>query len=390
MRQRPDGFCLNPFHKSEVNLMSNMGLYIHIPFCIKKCNYCDFYSLSANENMYDEYVSDLLDNIKYWSNKLKNRTIDSVYFGGGTPSVFGTERLLRILSAVSEGFNLSDDTEITIEFNPASNIKLDFNLLRKYSVNRISMGLQSSSDEELKLLGRAHTLADAEITIEKIKSAGFDNFSLDVMLGIPLQTIESLKNTLDFCIKSNAKHISTYMLKIEKNTAFYYNRDNLHFADDDLQADMYEFTSNYLIKNGFRHYEISNFCKSNLTSRHNTKYWLLDDYLGLGPSAHSMIDGNRFYYPRDIKDFSIDNIVFESKGKTPDEYIMLSLRTDYGLSFTKYKELFDCQVSPEFMREAQNLEKLRMLNIDGCKIVLTEKGYLVSNAVISRLLSTGI
>lgn len=390
MRQRPDGFCLNPFHKSEVNLMSNMGLYIHIPFCIKKCNYCDFYSLSANENMYDEYVSDLLDNIKYWSNKLKNRTIDSVYFGGGTPSVLGTERLLRILSAVSEGFNLSHDTEITIEINPASNIKLDFNLLRKYSVNRISMGLQSSSDEELKLLGRAHTLADAEITINKIKSAGFDNFSLDVMLGIPLQTIESLKNTLDFCIKSNAKHISTYMLKIEKNTAFYYNRDNLHFADDDLQADMYEFTSNYLIKNGFRHYEISNFCKSNLTSRHNTKYWLLDDYLGLGPSAHSMIDGNRFYYPRDIKDFSIDNIVFESKGKTPDEYIMLSLRTDYGLSFTKYKELFDCQVSPEFMREAQNLEKLRMLNMDGDKIVLTEKGYLVSNAVISRLLSTGI
>ncbi len=369
--------------------MSNMGLYIHIPFCIKKCNYCDFYSLPVNDELYDKYVLNLIENIKIWSGKLQGRIIDSVYFGGGTPSVLGTDRILNILSEVFEHFNLSDDTEITIEVNPSSTILLDFKALKKYSVNRISMGLQSSSDEELELLGRAHNLYDAEITINKIKSAGIDNFSLDVMLGIPLQTIKSLQSTLDFCINSEAKHISTYMLKIERNTPFYYN-NNLSFADEDMQADMYEFTSGYLLDNGFRHYEISNFCKDNLISRHNTKYWMLDDYLGLGPSAHSLINGKRFYYPRDIKRFNFNDIIFESEGNTPEEYIMLSLRTDFGFNLTKYKELFSAKLSPEFTREAHNLEKLQLLTIDNDIIRLTKKGYLVSNEIILRLLSTGI
>lgn len=370
--------------------MSTVGLYIHIPYCVRKCNYCDFYSLAGSDSSYDDYLGTLIRNLEFWSKKLHNRIVDTIYIGGGTPSVLGTDRLCRILGNISELFNVANDAEITIEVNPNSTNLLDFSALHRAGVNRVSMGLQSADDEELRLLGRPHLLIDAQKTIERIKSGGISNFSLDVMLGIPQQNMASLSDTLDFCIESGASHISTYMLKIEKNTPFYLNADKYDFADEDLQADMYEFTSEYLKNHGFRHYEISNFCKDNKFSRHNMKYWQLDDYVGIGPSAHSMLDGSRFYYPRRIQDFADNQIVFESEGRTPDEYLMLSLRTDTGFSARKYKELFGLAVTADFVAEAAKLEKLGLLHQIDDSIVLTEKGFLVSNAVISQLLSKGI
>ncbi len=371
--------------------MSNIGLYIHIPFCVKKCNYCDFYSISGKEDIYREYIKNVINEIEHWKNKiLTNSIIDTIYIGGGTPSVLGTDLLQILLNDITSKLNVTSDAEVTMEINPNSVSALDLSQLKHSGLNRISMGLQSAKDNELKLLGRQHTIFDTVKAIEQFKRSGIDNYSLDVMLGIPLQTHETLADTLDFCIESNAEHISTYMLKIEENTPFYKNSDNLVFADEDMLADLYEFTCNKLAGHGFRHYEISNFCKNNRISKHNMKYWRLEDYLGIGPSAHSLIDSKRFYYPRDIKRFSYEKILFESSGKTPEEYIMLTLRTDEGFIFKKYQELFNLSASPEFLEKARKFEKLGLLKINDDSIVLNEKGYLVSNSIISELLNTEI
>ena len=367
--------------------MKNLGLYIHIPFCVKKCNYCDFYSISGNNEMYKKYIDNTISELKLWKKKIDpNTEVDTIYFGGGTPSVIGSELLSKLLHSATSVFNVSSDAEITMEANPNSITTLDLSLLTSFGLNRISMGLQTANDEELKILGRSHTKDDTLKAIEHIKSSGINNFSLDVMTGIPLQTEESLNSTLDFCINSQAEHISTYMLKIEKNTPFYNNAENYKFADDDTHADLYEFTCKKLKDNGYRHYEISNFCKNDKVSRHNMKYWLLQDYLGIGPSAHSMVDNKRFFYPRSIKDFENHKIIFESEGNTPQEYLMLSLRTDSGLDYKTLKEKFGVTVNAEFTHEVEKLEKFGLIANNSNTLKLTEKGFLLSNTIISQLL----
>ncbi len=370
--------------------MNTVGIYIHIPFCVKKCNYCDFFSLKAEESLMDEYVSKLDNSLKNWADKISDRLVDTVYFGGGTPSVLGTSRLNRILDSVYKYCNIDPETEITIEINPESAHKLDFSSLASNGINRVSMGLQSADDEELRLLGRAHTVSEATDAIDRFKNGGIKNFSLDVMIGVPLQTFASLKKTIDFCVESGATHISAYMLKIEKNTPFYKNADKLTFADDDLQADLYEYAVSLLKEKDFRHYEISNFCRDNLISRHNMKYWQLEDYIGIGPSAHSLLDGKRYFYPRSFQDFYDDKLMYESEGCTPEEYIMLSLRTDTGVVFSKFKELFNLSLAEQILSEAKKLEKPGLVILDNNSIRLTEKGFLLSNPIISRLLNTEI
>ncbi len=367
--------------------MKTLGLYIHIPYCSKKCNYCDFFSIKPDsKNTLSEYVTMLCNNLKSWREKLKDYTIDTIYFGGGTPSLLATSDIITLLESIYYNFNVSKNPEITIEGNPNSIIALDLGSLKKSGLNRISMGLQSINDEELKLLGRLHSSADVRRAINEIKKSSIDNFSLDVMLGIPLQNTSSLKETLDFCINSDAKHISTYMLKIEENTPFFLNKENLSFADNDTMADLYELTCHTLIENGYRHYEISNFCKDNLVSKHNMKYWNLDDYLGIGPSAHSLINGKRFYYPRDFESFASNSYLYESEGNTPEEYIMLSLRTDLGLSFSEYEKKSSTKINTSFLRKCETFQKAGLLNMSNDVVVLTEKGYLVSNAIISELI----
>lgn len=367
--------------------MSNIGLYIHIPFCLKKCSYCDFFSIRGSDDKYDDYISDLIKNIENYSNILKNRTIDTIYFGGGTPSCIGSDRIIKILGYIYDNCNVSTDAEITVEVNPITGDRIDFSLLKVFGVNRISVGLQSNNDVELRLLSRLHNSSQTEATIDMIKDSGITDFSLDVMLGIPHQNIDSLRETLDFCVKSGANHISTYMLKIEKDTPFYYNRDNLTFADDDTMADMYEFTSSMLKSNGFKHYEISNFCRGDRISRHNMKYWRLDDYLGLGPSAHSMIDKKRFYYPRSFESFKNSETLFDCEAKTEEEYIMLSLRTDTGLIFDEYEAMFGVKLSPTLLDKSRLYAKAGLTRVSDSSITLTEKGFLLSNSIICELLT---
>ncbi|MDO5123483.1 MAG: coproporphyrinogen III oxidase family protein, partial [Eubacteriales bacterium] len=206
----------------------------------------------------------------------------------------------------------------------------------------------------------------------------------------PLQTEESLINTLEFALSTDACHISTYMLKIEENTPFYYNKEGYVFPDEDNQANFYEITSKILCNKGFRHYEISNFCKDDKISRHNMKYWELNDYLGIGPSAHSLIGNKRFFYSDSFSSFENNITTFESVGKTAEEYLMLSLRTDIGFRFAKYKKLFGTSASADLIAEAKVLEKLGFVTVTDESIKLTERGYLLSNAVIGKLLNKGI
>ena len=366
--------------------MDSLGLYIHIPFCDGKCNYCDFYSFKADEVKLDEYTDILVAQILSWSKKLLDKYVDTIYFGGGTPSLLGTARLVKVIKAIDNSFKIASDCEITIEANPTSAELLDFAELKKEGVNRVSLGMQSAIDSELKLLGRRHLKKDVINSVKNIKNSGIDNISIDVMLGIPEQTEESLKETLGFCISLNVPHISTYMLTVEPETVFGRFSDSNDFADDDTQAKFYMLTSDFLAQNGYTHYEISNFCKDNKFSRHNMRYWQLRDYLGLGPSAHSMIDGKRFYYPKSIDDFRNDKFVDDGIGRTKDEYIMLMLRTDSGVDFDKYYQMFGEKIPDEFIRKAQMYQKYGYIKVDDNSVRLTEKGFLLSNTIIAELI----
>ena len=371
--------------------MKHLGLYIHIPYCQSKCNYCDFFSIRPDdENSISGYVMTLCKNIRSWKSELNNYVIDTIYIGGGTPSLLSTSDIILLLECIYSNYNIIENPEITLECNPNSITNLELKELKRIGLNRISMGLQSTNDEELKLLGRLHTCDDAKTAVCKIKEAGINNFSLDVMLGIPLQNVASLKKTLEFCIKSDATHISTYMLKIEEDTPFSKNTEKLTFADSDTVADLYELTCQILKSNGFRHYEISNFCKDNLISKHNMKYWNLDEYLGLGPSAHSLINNKRFYYPRNFESFKNNECVFESKGNTAEEYIMLSLRTDQGFDISKFKNKYASDINNSFTQKCELYKKAGLLKVESNNVILTEKGYLVSNIIINDLIETSL
>lgn len=365
--------------------MKNLGLYIHIPFCDGKCAYCDFFSKKCDESQFDIYTEYLCNSIKTYS-KIYKRNVDTIYFGGGTPSLLNAERLSLILSTIKNNFSVTSDAEITVECNPTKAQTLDFSKLKEAGFNRLSIGLQSAIDTELKILSRKHSAENAKETVIRAKNAGFDNISLDLMMCIPTQTKSSLARSIDFCKDCDVMHISAYILKIEENTPFFKMKDKLSLFDDDKQSEMYEFAVSYLREKGYSQYEISNFSKKGYESRHNLKYWHDEEYLGLGPSAHSFIDKKRFYFPRDFESFYNDNTVFESYGGDEEEYIMLALRLTEGLVFSKFEERYNHKLSDKIINKATKLQKEGLAKVSEHSISLTVKGFLVSNSVISYLL----
>lgn len=362
-----------------------LGLYIHIPFCHSKCPYCDFYSIRGNEFSYTSYVNSLKNKIEQWGKKV-HKTVDTVYFGGGTPSVIGACAIHDILSSVKSSFKLDNNCEITIEVNPESGRLFDFEKIKSAGVNRISLGVQSADTNELKKLGRLHNTDDVKNTVSLIKCSEIDNISMDLMLGIPCQTRESLKSSIDFCVTNGAKHISAYILKLEKNTVFYRRQKKLQLPDDDYTADLYLFATEYLKEKGFVQYEISNFSLPGYESRHNLKYWELENYLGIGPDAHSYLDGKRFYYDSSITGFENDIILDEGSGGSEEEYIMLQLRLAKGLNTKKYKEIFGHPLPKDFFENVNKYERAGLIHTENNTIHLTPKGFLVSNTVISHLI----
>ena len=331
----------------------------------------------------DDYTQALIKKIKQWGGNI-NRPIDTIYLGGGTPSVL-MHRLPDVLRAVKESFNVTEDAEITLEMNPGDDTEGILKFAKSAGVNRLSIGAQSGDDTELSILGRRHTVEDTVNSIKTAREMGFHNISLDLMIGLPRSNGETLQKSLDFVNNLNPEHISAYILKIEENTVFHKKQNKLCLPDDDSTAEQYLQMCEYLENNGYEHYEISNFSKKGYESRHNLKYWKLHDYLGIGPAAHSCMNGKRFYYPRDIKKFIKGNTpIDDGKVNFHEEYLMLSLRTNQGLALSQLDK-FGVTAKEKILKKCEILKKNELVNPNNNRITLTNKGMLLSNSIIIQL-----
>ena len=364
------------------------GIYIHVPFCDGKCPYCDFFSLRGTDDLMDQYTAALKRTLFQWAEEHGRERADTVYFGGGTPNLLGAERLAALLSAVQDCFDLSPDAEITLEANPVSVDGDFFRTVRKAGFNRLSMGMQSGNEDELRFLGRKHTLRDVENAVQSARKAGFDNLSLDLMLGLPEGAEEKLERSIDFAAKLGADHISAYLLKIEPGTPF--AAQKITVPEDDESADQYLFCVSELEKRGYAQYEISNFAKPERESRHNLVYWHGEEYLGFGPGAHSFYRGRRFFYPRDLEGFLTGNPPRDDgEGGSFSEYAMLNLRLTEGLSRERCVEKFGPAGQTQFDLLLDKTKKCPpgfFSRADRENISFTPEGFLVSNALLLQLL----
>ena len=373
-----------------------LGIYIHVPFCRSKCQYCDFYSLTEkSDRLLDGYLDAICDHIRETGPQAPSHQVDTIYFGGGTPSFFGADGLATILTTIRRNFDVASDAEITFEANPDSVSPRLLRKLRSEGFNRVSLGVQCDDDAILEKIGRPHDYEQAVSAVQKIRKAGFKNLSLDLIYGLPGQTLESWQETLRHVLDLKPEHISCYGLKVEEGTPLYTCRDFMNLPDDDLQADMYLAAVEILRSKGYRQYEISNFCRRNNESRHNLKYWSGGEYLGFGPDASSDFAGKRFKIIRDLRGY-IDGIqnggqVLEDiqdvpKRERAGEYLMMRLRTTMGINAEEYEKKFLLPFAP--LEDA--LEACRgrghALKGDGGSWRLTAEGFLLSNSIISDLL----
>lgn len=367
-----------------------LGIYIHIPFCVRKCAYCDFYSMSMSDGLASAYTSKIIGELNRWGGILKCPPTDTLYFGGGTPSLLKSDQISAIIEKAKEVFSLKD-AEITMEVNPAENLSDYFKKIKNAGVNRLSIGLQSAVEGELEILSRRHTPSDVIKCVADAKTAGINNISLDIMLGIPGQTEKSLKYTVDFATKLNPTHISAYLLTLEEGTPLYKNRENLNIPNEDEAGELYLLACRLLREAGYERYEISNFARENNISRHNTKYWKGADYLGLGPAAHSLIKGNRFYYERDLEGYlNNPKEINDGNGGTIDEKVMLNLRLKSGLNIQSLLVEFPNEITLDKINrlkaKAELLSKNELVYFKEGIISLTDRGAVVSNGIIAEFL----
>ncbi len=373
-----------------------LGIYIHVPFCRSKCQYCDFYSLATkDDNLIDGYLDAVCDHIKEAGELAPGYKVDTVYFGGGTPSFFGGDGMAEILNTIRRNFDVTADAEITFEANPDSVSDRLLHRLQAEGFNRVSLGIQSDDDEILKKLGRPHTYAQAVTAYQRIRKAGFRNVSVDLMYGLPGQNLQDWLDTLDNVLRLLPEHISCYALKVEEGTPFHGIKEMLNLADDDIQAEMYLSAVETLKSRGYRQYEISNFCRKGLVSKHNMKYWTGGEYLGFGPSASSDFAGKRFTLKRDLRSYIaairdggdiMEDIQEIPTRERAGEYLMLRLRTSVGISAQEYEKRFLLSFAPleEVMEKRRRL--FHATQNDAGRWVLTPRGYLVSNDIITDLL----
>lgn len=368
-----------------------LGLYIHIPFCRCKCAYCDFYSLPGqDESRMDAYLDALTQHLREVAPRAAAYEVDTVYFGGGTPSIFGVERLKKLLKTVRKSYRLSKHAEVTLEANPESarDVKA-LKSLRRAGFNRISLGVQSMDDEMLRQLGRVHSAEDVRAAVQAIRKAGIQNLSLDLMYALPGQTIEHWQQTLVDTIALQPEHLSCYALKIEEGTPFAARRDSLDLADDDTQADMYLTAVKTLAQAGYTQYEISNFSREGFHSRHNAKYWQLQEYAGFGCGAHSDFGDVRYAYERDLESYLRGELRLSESNHIParertTEYLMLGLRTVRGISKGEFESIsrfpFSC-IEPVLLRCRDAGYAVE----ENGRWHLTPEGFLVSNAIIGEV-----
>jgi oxygen-independent coproporphyrinogen-3 oxidase len=372
-----------------------LGLYIHIPFCRSKCAYCDFYSLAGQEARMDDYQRALLAHLAEAAPRAKGYRVDTVYFGGGTPSYYGEKRLRALLKAIKKQYQVDKGAEITLEANPDSVDGKQLKALRRAGFNRLSLGVQSAHDGELASLGRPHTFDQARQAVELARKAGFSNLSLDLIYGLPCQSPELWQDTVEQALLLAPEHISAYGLKVEEGTPLYSRvQRGERLPDDDAQADCYLWTVQRLEQAGYEQYEISNFAKPGFPSRHNLKYWLTQPYMGFGPGAHSDFGQRRYSFVRDLEGYIsgvlkggaiVDEDESIPQKERSGEYLMLRLRTAQGVDGEEYRRAFFMNFAPLEQRlrlyETQGLAQKR-----GERWRLTPQGFLVSNQIIGQLL----
>lgn len=376
------------------NSKNRIGIYIHIPFCASKCAYCDFNSKAGCDKLMPQYQQALLAHIREMEKQLAEYYVDTVYFGGGTPSHYGAQRLVELFDALKLRAKVLTDAEVTFEANPDSVSAPLLQALKKAGFNRISLGVQSANDKMLRTLGRRHTFAQAEKAVALAREAGFDNLSLDLMYGLPSQSREDWAETLKRAIALKPEHLSCYGLRLEEGTPLYTFQDTPFMPDDDAQADMYLYAVEQLRQFGYRQYEISNFSLPGRESKHNLKYWQCQPYLGFGAGAHSYLGSLRYSFLRDIEQYinavsSGGVILDEQEEITPfgkaSEYLMLGLRTVRGISEAEYRNQFKFSFRDigHYLRKCE--EHGWAVNTDG-RWSFTPEGFLISNTLIGDIL----
>ncbi len=376
--------------------LEKLGIYIHIPFCKSKCDYCDFYSLAGAEERMDAYQKALLAHMKETSLVAGKILVDTVYFGGGTPSYYGEKRLRELLKAIKKLFRVEKDAEITLEANPDSVTVQSLKALRRAGFNRISIGLQSACPEELSDIHRPHSVQQGDAAVAAARAAKLQNLSLDLIYGLPGQSEESWHATVEHALSLNPEHLSCYGLKVEDGTplAARVGRGEV-LPDDDTQAEMYLWTVERLKQAGYEQYEISNFAKPGYESRHNLRYWLMRPYVGFGPGAHSDFGGRRYAWIRDldgyIKGVLEGGELLESQDLIPQrerggEYLMLRLRTALGIEEWEYRRTYFMDFTPIEARLKEFAAQGWAEQTEEGRWRLTPKGFLVSNQLIGDLL----
>ncbi|HOA20704.1 MAG: radical SAM family heme chaperone HemW [Tissierellia bacterium] len=374
--------------------MKKLGIYIHIPFCVKKCGYCDFYSVKWDEESENKYIHSAINEIKSYNELSSKYVVDSIYIGGGTPSIINPKNLEKIISTIRCLFTVEENSEISMEANPNSlweNIKT----YGEIGINRLSIGIQSLNDNILKRIGRIHNSKEALQAIDRAISFGFENINADVMFNIPGQTVDDINDTISKLVTKQIRHISFYSLKLEEGTPMYLLKKNkkIVMPEEDLEREMYYAGRNIMEKHGLMQYEISNFSVKGYECRHNLKYWKQEEYIGIGPSAHSFLGNVRFSNPSDLTEYitSGENGVFErntleemDENDIKFEYIMLRLRLTEGLKFADFKNKFSIDFKEAYKEQIKHLTENNLIESDDDAIRLTKRGMDLSNYVFSQ------
>lgn len=370
-----------------------LGLYIHVPFCAQKCNYCDFNSYKIEEkNQKTDYLISIRKEMELYKEEFKNKEFTSVFLGGGTPSILTPEELTTLMENIYSNFNIGKDAEITMECNPGTLDKAKLKAIKSLGINRLSMGLQVTQDHHLKYIGRIHTYEQFEKNYKDAIEVGINNINVDLMYSLPNQSFDEWKETLNKIINLNPSHISAYSLILEEGTKFYdmYLNKEFELNDEEVDINIYNYTIDTLCKNGYHQYEISNYSKEGYECKHNIVYWQCDNYLGLGPGASGYINNYRYSNICDIKGYNkcleydkrpIEEKNILSKKDEMEEFIFMGLRMNKGINLDEFYKRFNIDFKHRYNDILDKLKNLNLIIEQNNNIILTQRGREISNTV---------
>ncbi|MDB2074549.1 radical SAM family heme chaperone HemW [Clostridium paraputrificum] len=373
--------------------MKEVALYIHIPFCKQKCFYCDFPSYARKDDLMSDYIEALLIELK---EKIKAYKVRSLFIGGGTPSYLNEENLRKLMK-VMKNINFIEDAEKTIECNPGTVSEEKFNIMKEGGINRLSFGLQTTKNNLLKGIGRIHTFEAFKDNYNLARSVGFNNINIDMMFGLPNQSVKDWTDSLEEVAKLNPEHISAYSLIIEEGTPFYklYNEDKLKLPSEEEEREMYKKCKDILIENGYHQYEISNYAKEGKECLHNEVYWMCDEYIGVGASSSSYIDGKRIKNIDDLREYIkrigisesiVDEEIINTKNDDIEEFMFMGLRMNCGIKEEEFKRRFHTDIDNVYKDVIEGNINKGLLERKRGRIYLTDKGIELSNMVMSDMI----